>query len=101
MGAMIDISACADSCGGEVQGDVIERSYWVKPERPNELSREGLLSRTFQEYMQFTHNQRVMVSIRERELDGVLGLLKEYESMTTLQALERLRGEPVELKWSV
>lgn len=68
-----------------------ENAYWVKPERPGEITRDGLLRVTFQEHMQHVHGEREMVSVREYEVPGVLAILKACPDMDVRQALSDLR----------
>lgn len=68
-----------------------ENAYWVKPERPGEITRDGLLRVTFQEHMQHVHGEREMASVREYEVPGVLAILKACPDMDVRQALSDLR----------
>lgn len=77
--------------GAKLTREAGENAYWVNPGRPDELSREGLLRTTYQEYQMHRHGDLDRVSVKEREIVGVLDLLKRNDSMTTHEALETLR----------
>lgn len=100
MGTMIDATRL-DGLGEEGAKrarEAGENAYWVNPGRPGELSREGLLRTTYQEYQMHRHGGLDRVSIKEREIGGVLDLLKRNDSMTTGEALEALRSDAGEAR---
>lgn len=95
MGTMIDTTRfdSLDEEGAKLTREAGENAYWVNPGRSDELSREGLLRTTYQEYQMHRHGSLDRVSVKEREIVGVLDLLKRNDSMTTREALEALRSD--------
>ena len=95
MGTIIDPTPFEDLAeeGAKLTREAGENAYWVNPGRPDELSREGLLRTTYQEYQMHRHGSLDRVSVKEREIVGVLDLLKHNDSMTAREALEALRSD--------
>lgn len=94
MGEMIDASRYRGLDEEEMRRvrEAGENAFWTSPGRPPELSRAALLKTTYQDYQRHRHGLGEWVSIKEREIGGVLDLLKRNESMTTGEALEALRA---------
>ena len=63
----------------------------VKPTRPREMTAQAIVDIAFHEWKQHSHGQLELVRMEEREVPGVLAILKACPDMNVRQALSDLR----------
>ena len=63
----------------------------VKPTRPREMTAQAIVDIAFHEWKQHSHGQLELARMEEREVPGVLAILKACPDMDVRQALSDLR----------